>query len=105
MRHWLGIWLRRLADRIDDNGAPRAIGWWFTIEDGEGIRFRQDGRGCRLWYLGNGDYKRAHAEADFALVHRCSEIGNAFGGYNCVCGEPWLDTLGGCMAAPREVDR
>lgn len=38
-------------------------------------------------------------------IHRCSEIGNAFGGYNCVCGRPWLDSLGGCLVAPREEER
>lgn len=30
------------------------------------------------------------------FVHGASDYGNAFGGYNCTCGEPWLDTLGGC---------
>ena len=34
-------------------------------------------------------------------LHRASGVGNAFGGYNCVCGEPWLDTLGGCVNGPR----
>lgn len=32
------------------------------------------------------------------FAHGPSEIGNAFGGYNCFCGEPWLVSLGGCMA-------
>lgn len=39
---------------------------------------------------------------DFApipdFVHACSENGNAFGGYDCTCGEPWL--AGGCMSQP-----
>lgn len=56
--------LRRIADRIDDDGAPRATSWSFTFENREGIRFREDGRGCRLWYLGRTDYERAHTEAD-----------------------------------------
>lgn len=56
--------LRFLADRIDPAGAPRAISHWFTFEHNEGIRFREDGKGCRLWYLGEADYERAHAEAD-----------------------------------------
>lgn len=64
MRAKLGWWLRRLADRIDYEGSPKAISWWFTFERGEGIRFREDGRGCRLWYLGErGDYEKAHTEA------------------------------------------
>lgn len=56
--------LRRLADRLDYSGAPRAIGISFTFELGEGIRWRDDGRGCPLWYLGDDDYERAHDEAD-----------------------------------------
>ncbi|HCT81186.1 MAG TPA: hypothetical protein DGT23_32375 [Micromonosporaceae bacterium] len=34
--------------------------------------------------------------------HECSEIGNALGGYDCICGEPWLDSFGGCFNAPKE---
>lgn len=41
----------------------------FTFEDHEGIRFRTDGRGCPLWYLGDADYDRAHDEADKPAVH------------------------------------
>ena len=61
MKH-LARWLRRAADAIDYEGAPGRVHWSFTIEP-EGIRFRQDGRGCPLWYHGNGDYLRAHHEA------------------------------------------
>lgn len=57
-------WLRRFADRIDPDGAPRAMGWWFTFERGEGIRFRDREQGCRLWYLGRESYGRAHSQAD-----------------------------------------
>jgi hypothetical protein len=60
--------LRRCADRISPGTAPRAISWSFTFEDREGIRFREDGKGCRLWYLGEGDYERAHTDADTAHV-------------------------------------
>lgn len=56
--------LRRIADRIDHKGAPKAIGMSFTYEHREGIRFRDDGKGCPLWYLGEADYRRAHTEAD-----------------------------------------
>jgi hypothetical protein len=58
-------WLRDLADRIDHEGAPRFVGWTFTFED-EGLRFRLDGRGCPLAYLGEADYSRAHDESDAA---------------------------------------
>jgi len=34
--------------------------------------------------------------------HECTEIGNMFGGYNCTCGEPWLDAMGGCQVAKRQ---
>lgn len=62
----LAYWLRRIADRIDYQGAPKAMGWWFTFESGEGIRFREDGRGCLLWH--RGDYEKAHAESDTAAL-------------------------------------
>jgi hypothetical protein len=62
--HLLAHLLRRWADRIDDAGAPHAIGWSFTFEHREGIRFREDGKGCPLWYLRTADYERAHTEAD-----------------------------------------
>lgn len=64
LRARLGQRLRFLADRIDPRGAPRAIGWSFTFEDRRGIVFRDDRRGCPLWYLGEDDYGRAHTEAD-----------------------------------------
>jgi hypothetical protein len=56
--------LRAVADRIDREGAPKAMHWTFTFELHEGIRFREDGKGCRLWYYGDADFERAHAEAD-----------------------------------------
>lgn len=59
--------LRRIADRVDPEGAPRKMSSYsFTFERGEGIRIREDGRGCPLWYLGSDDYERAHSEADRA---------------------------------------
>jgi hypothetical protein len=67
-RAWIGGRLRRLADRIDEAGAPRAMHWTFTFEDREGIRFREDGKGCRLWYMGDADFERAHSDADTAHV-------------------------------------
>lgn len=55
--------LRKYADRIDPAGAPKAMHVRFTFEDRVGIVFRDDGRGCRLWYYGDADYERAHTEA------------------------------------------
>ena len=55
--------LRYLADRIDHAGAPKASHITFTFEERTGIVFREDGRGCRLWYLGDDSYEKAHAEA------------------------------------------
>lgn len=60
----LACWLRRLADRIDYDGAPKIMSYSFTFEHKQGIRFRDDGRGCPLAYLGSADYDRAHEEAD-----------------------------------------
>ncbi|MFI6510100.1 hypothetical protein ACIBCT_21050 [Streptosporangium sp. NPDC050855] len=53
-----------MADRLDERGAPRFTGFSFTFETGEGVRFRQDGKGCPIVYLGEAHYERAHAEAD-----------------------------------------
>jgi hypothetical protein len=39
------------------------IGWSFTYEEGVGIQFHDDDRGCGLWYLGDAEYERAHAPA------------------------------------------
>lgn len=67
MRAWIGKRLRFLADRIDYKGAPRRLtSYSFTFEDGEGFRLREDGRGCKLWYLGEAEYEKAHTEADSA---------------------------------------
>lgn len=68
MRTRIGKALRRWADRIDYEGAPRAVGWSFTIEQGRGAVFREGRQqGCPLWYLGQADYDRAHTEADSAV--------------------------------------
>jgi hypothetical protein len=64
MRLQLARRLRFLADRIDPAGAPRATGWSFTFEKGEGIRFNDNNHGCPLWYLSDKDYERAHDEAE-----------------------------------------
>lgn len=64
MKAWIANKFRRLADRIDYAGAPKAMHWSFTFENREGIRFREDGKGCRLWYLNDAEYRKAHTEAD-----------------------------------------
>jgi len=57
-------WMRTLADRLDHRGAPKCIGWTFTFEHKRGLVFREDGKGCPLWYYGDDNYQRAHTEAD-----------------------------------------
>ena len=69
----LAFLLRRVAGRIDREGTPKHMSYSFTFEDGEGIRFRDDGRGCPLWYLGEADYERAHAEADRPGARRLAD--------------------------------
>lgn len=56
--------LRKYADRIDHHGAPKLTHWTFTFELHRGMVFREDGRGCRVAYLGGHEYERAHTEAD-----------------------------------------
>jgi len=82
VRVLLARWLRRWADRLDDAGAPKAIGWSFTFEHRRGIVFRDDGRGCPLWYLGDAERARAHTEADTEhamLTVRDGKLGWGFG--------------------------
>lgn len=64
MREKIGWWLRRWADRIDDDNTPRLTHLSFTFERGFGIKTRTDGKGCPLWYLSKDDYERAYDEAD-----------------------------------------
>jgi hypothetical protein len=54
--------LRRLADAIDYEGAPRPTHWSFTYEAGRGPVFWENGPGCLLWYVG-ADYLKAYDEA------------------------------------------
>jgi len=56
----LAHWMRRAADRIDREGAPKVTHCSFTFERGRGIVFHEDGRGCRIAYLGDDEYRRAH---------------------------------------------
>lgn len=64
LKRWLADWMRKMADRLDYEGAPKLTEWSFTFERGRGQVFREDGKGCRLAYLDDAEYKRAHAEAD-----------------------------------------
>ena len=68
MRQRLAYRLRTYADRLDDRGAPKRMGSSFTYETGEGIRIRDDGKGCPLYYYGEVDLERAHAESDSAAA-------------------------------------
>lgn len=57
MKSWLAHHLRRIADRIDDAGAPRRTNLSFTFENKRGIVVRENGPGCPLWYYGEADYR------------------------------------------------
>jgi hypothetical protein len=60
----LAWWLRCAADRIDHAGAPKLTHWTFTFEKYQGVRFREDGRGCRVAYLGDAEYEKAHSHSE-----------------------------------------
>ncbi|MER7331696.1 MULTISPECIES: hypothetical protein [unclassified Micromonospora] len=94
LRQRLARRLRFLADNIDHAGAPKAMGWSFTFEDREGIRFREDGRGCRLWYYGDADYEKAHTEADTEhfQVNWAKATARRVGGQPSAC-QMWLIPL------------
>ena len=63
MRRRLARRLRALADRIDYDNRVCVTGFTFTFERYEGMRLRDDGRGCPILYVAS-DYERAHAESD-----------------------------------------
>lgn len=64
--------MRRLADRIDHAGAPKATHLTMTIESGKGIVIHGlngepepvKPRGCTLWYLNDEEYEKVHTEAE-----------------------------------------
>lgn len=39
-----------------------------------------------------------------AGIHRPGSVGNAFGGYDCVCGGAWLTTFNTCTGPPMTVE-
>jgi hypothetical protein len=59
MRRRLAGWFRRVADSIDEEGSPKVTHCSFTFEDGLGIVFHEDHRGCRVAYLGDDELRRA----------------------------------------------
>lgn len=70
----IGWRLRCWADVLDREHAPKLMSSYsFTFEDYEGIRFRDDGWGCPLAYIGDADYERAHSESDTAEQARRAE--------------------------------
>ncbi|MGW6698840.1 hypothetical protein [Nocardia sp. NPDC055049] len=74
MRNRIGATMRRWADRIDPDGAPRSIGWSFTFETGKGLVWRETrNQGCPVWVLGMRDYDRAHDEADSAAEEEAQQ--------------------------------
>lgn len=60
----LAWYLRTLADRMDHEGAPKLTHWTWTFELYQGVKFREDGKGCRVAYLGDNEYEKAHAQSD-----------------------------------------
>lgn len=82
MRSRLGCHLRRIADRIDHHGAPKATGLSFTIEPGlgqvlhygNGIPVHPPATGCTLWMLNDDDYAKAHSDAGKGNPHGSSVL-------------------------------
>lgn len=71
----LGWKLRCWADRVDEANCPKRLSTLsFTFEEGEGIRFREDRRGCPLAYMSEADYARARDEADSAMVETARNV-------------------------------
>jgi hypothetical protein len=71
----LAGWMRKMADRIDHAGAPKLTHWTFTFELYRGMAFREDGKGCRVAYLGGDDeFDKAHTQADAGVRVTMSDI-------------------------------
>ncbi len=66
---WLASLFRKWAYRLDYAGAPKCTPWSFTIEDGVGIVFNTDRKGCPVWFYGDLSYQRAYDEARWGKVH------------------------------------
>lgn len=68
MRARIGNWLRRTADHIHPAGAATLTGWSYTHEKRTPtdtyLLWREDGRGCPVWYMGDADLNRSFTEAD-----------------------------------------
>lgn len=68
IKEWAAAKLLKLAERLDPFYAFRCMSpFSFTYELNEGIRWREDGRGCRLWYT-EADKARAWSEADTGWI-------------------------------------
>lgn len=68
VRERFAWWLMRTAyvivERIDRKAVPKYASLSFTFESGEGFKLRNGQRGCKLFYLNDWDYERAHDEAE-----------------------------------------
>jgi len=68
VRARVGRLLRRWADRIDPDNAPQPTGYTYTHErhtpTDTRIKWRDDGRGCPVYYIGEADLTRSFTEAD-----------------------------------------
>lgn len=60
LRKRLAKVMRRWADRLDREGAPKRTGISFEFVRGFGIEVNHEGHGCPLWYLNDADYERAY---------------------------------------------
>jgi hypothetical protein len=80
VREWAAELLRYAADRLHPATAPRYLGFSFTFEEGTGLVFRDDGRGCPLTYPGQDAYGRAHTESGLSVSPAGTAPGTTAGG-------------------------
>ena len=61
MIHWFADKLRRFADLIDYDGAPKVMSWKFRFVLNLGIVFDDDPKapGCQLWIPNKTEYEKA----------------------------------------------
>ena len=87
---------RAAVDAVRDRTEQRIAAWlWAAVDKYDAIGYATLPLAQAADAIGRGEHRQ-----DGNTLHECSEEGNAFGGYNCTCGQPWLDTLGCCQADP-----
>ena len=97
MKTAIAAWLRRTASRLDPDNAPTPTGYSYTHER-RGPRdthlvWRDDGRGCPVWYIGDADLNRSFTEADTDWRPAKERLADTFERFGTSLNEAMQNTL------------